>query len=173
MVTRFVTATDPINIALAHNRWANRETAHASTSLTEAQFHQRFDMGLGTLHDTLVHIAEAMKGWTNLLAHRSYGPRPKSIKFDPPAIVSLLETAANELEANARIVPLDEVLTHERGGKVHSFTRGAILIHITTHGMHHRAQCLNMLRHIYAEAGVETPLPRSSVMEWTQLETPV
>jgi uncharacterized damage-inducible protein DinB len=39
---------------------------------------------------------------------------------------------------------------------------GAILTHATTHGMHHRAQCLNMLRHL----GV-TPLPQSSVIEWT------
>jgi len=47
------------------------------------------------------------------------------------------------------------------GGKQYAFTRGAILAHVTTHGMHHRAQCLNMLRHI----GV-SPLPLSSVLEW-------
>jgi uncharacterized damage-inducible protein DinB len=35
---------------------------------------------------------------------------------------------------------------------------------VTTHAMHHRAQCLNMLRHL----GV-TPLPPSSVAEWTWL----
>jgi uncharacterized damage-inducible protein DinB len=33
-----------------------------------------------------------------------------------------------------------------------------------THGMHHRAQCLNMLRRL----GVQ-PLPPSSVAEWTWL----
>ena len=38
------------------------------------------------------------------------------------------------------------------------------LTHITTHGTHHRAQCLNMLRQL----GV-TPLPPSSVAEWTWL----
>jgi uncharacterized damage-inducible protein DinB len=37
-----------------------------------------------------------------------------------------------------------------------------VLTHVTTHGMHHRAQCLNMLRQL----GV-TPLPPSSVTEWT------
>jgi uncharacterized damage-inducible protein DinB len=41
-------------------------------------------------------------------------------------------------------------------------TRGAVLAHVTTHGTHHRAQCLNMLRRL----GVN-PLPPSSVAEWT------
>ena len=37
-----------------------------------------------------------------------------------------------------------------------------MITHIATHGMHHRAQCLNMLKHL----GVN-PLPKSSVAEWT------
>ena len=41
-------------------------------------------------------------------------------------------------------------------------TRGATIVHVTTHGTHHRAQCLNILRQL----GV-TPLPPSSVAEWT------
>ena len=36
--------------------------------------------------------------------------------------------------------------------------------HTMTHGMHHRAQCLNMLRHL----GV-SPLPPSSVVEWARM----
>ncbi|RMH26245.1 MAG: hypothetical protein D6693_07555 [Planctomycetota bacterium] len=36
-----------------------------------------------------------------------------------------------------------------------------MVTHVCTHGMHHRAQCLNMLRRL----GVET-LPPSSVVEW-------
>jgi len=36
-----------------------------------------------------------------------------------------------------------------------------VITHVTTHGMHHRAQCLNMLRHV----GVN-PLPQSSVLQW-------
>ncbi|MCA9288067.1 MAG: LysR family transcriptional regulator [Phycisphaerales bacterium] len=56
----------------------------------------------------------------------------------------------------------DEIVTRTRDGKTYSFTRGAVVTHITTHGMHHRAQCLNMLRQL----GVN-PLPKSSVMEWS------
>jgi uncharacterized damage-inducible protein DinB len=49
-----------------------------------------------------------------------------------------------------------------RAGQTIRLTRAAVFAQITTHGMHHRAQCLNMLRQL----GV-TPLPPSSVAEWT------
>jgi uncharacterized damage-inducible protein DinB len=38
--------------------------------------------------------------------------------------------------------------------------RGAVLTHVTTHGMHHRAQCVNMLRQLGAD------IPLNSVIEW-------
>jgi uncharacterized damage-inducible protein DinB len=57
--------------------------------------------------------------------------------------------------------PRHGLVSRERGGKMYTFTRGAVVTHVTTHGMHHRAQCLNMLRHV----GV-SPLPPSSVLEW-------
>ncbi|MCH7793309.1 MAG: hypothetical protein IID31_13640, partial [Planctomycetes bacterium] len=43
----------------------------------------------------------------------------------------------------------------------YSFTRGGVLTHVATHGMHHRAQCLNMFRSL----GI-APLPPTSVLEW-------
>ena len=33
-------------------------------------------------------------------------------------------------------------------GSTIQFTRAAAMVHVTTHGMHHRAQALNMLRHL-------------------------
>ena len=61
--------------------------------------------------------------------------------------------------------PLEEMVTRRtRDGKILQLTRGAVLGQVTTHGMHHRAQCLNMLRRL----GVQ-PLPPSSVAEWTWL----
>ena len=38
--------------------------------------------------------------------------------------------------------------------------RGGVLTHVMTHGMHHRAQCLNMFRQL----GVKGP--PSAVVEW-------
>ena len=60
-----------------------------------------------------------------------------------------------------RAHPLEENVTATRGGKSYTFTRGGVLTHVTTHGVHHRAQCLNMFRQL----GV-SPVPASSVLEW-------
>jgi uncharacterized damage-inducible protein DinB len=40
-----------------------------------------------------------------------------------------------------------------------------MLAHVTTHGMHHRAQCLNMLRRLEV-AGLSDNLPELDVLEW-------
>ncbi|MEC9374097.1 MAG: DinB family protein, partial [Planctomycetota bacterium] len=61
----------------------------------------------------------------------------------------------------ARAHPLDEVISRTRRGKEEHYTRAAILTHVTTHGMHHRAQIVNMLRHLGVEA------PGVSVTTWT------
>ena len=73
----------------------------------------------------------------------------------------LLDDVSDDLEASVAAHPADEVVTGERGGRSYSFVRGAVLTHVTTHGMHHRAQCLNMLRQL----GVD-PLPKGAVVEW-------
>jgi uncharacterized damage-inducible protein DinB len=65
--------------------------------------------------------------------------------------------------AIARMHPLGQIVGRTRGEQEYFFTRGAVITHVTTHGMHHRAQCLNMLKHL----GV-SPLPLSSVAEWTR-----
>ena len=69
-----------------------------------------------------------------------------------------LNELTSDIRHSADHNPVTEVLSGARGGRAYSFTRGAILTHVMTHGMHHRAQCLNMLRQLAVE-----PLPSSSV----------
>lgn len=45
------------------------------------------------------------------------------------------------------------------------FEIGAALVHVTTHGMHHRAQCLNMLRHL-GVPGISDRLPEIDPLDW-------
>ncbi len=154
----------PFKILLAYDRWAARLILDACAKLSPEQFHQRFDLGPGSLHDTTVHMLGAMKTWTQTLAGQEPGARleqggPRS----PADVIALLEVCARDFAAEAGRLPLSETVTRSRDGKSFTFTRGAVCMQVMTHGAHHRAQCLNMLKQL----GVK-PLPFSSVAEWTR-----
>jgi uncharacterized damage-inducible protein DinB len=153
--------TDPIDILLAHDKWATTQILNACAALTHDQFHRHFDMGPGSLHDTTTHILGAMRSWGDLLAGRDFQPRLEGTERSAPELLSLLETVTADFAASARAYPLDGLVTRSRDGKSYTFPRVSVITHVTTHGMHHRAQCLNMLRHV----GI-TPLPQSSVLQW-------
>jgi uncharacterized damage-inducible protein DinB len=160
--------TNPAEILLAHDRWASRQILDACARLTPEQLHHRFEIGLGSLHDTIVHIIGAMRVWTDVLAMRT--PRAwidEAPRRTPAELRVLHDEAASELAAAAFSGPMDQPLQRERQGVVHTYSRAVILTHVTTHGMHHRAQALNMLRHL----GV-SPLPQSSVVEWSRAGAP-
>ena len=154
--------SDPVEILLTHNRWATRNLLDACMALSSEQFHQAFDMGPGSLHNTTTHILGAMRGWGDMLAGREQRPRlEEGGQRTPQELLELLDEISDDLEASARAHPTDELVSGSRGGRSYTFTRGGVFMHVTTHGMHHRAQCLNLLRRL----GVD-PLPPSAVVEW-------
>ena len=159
--------SDLLQILLSHDRWATTNMLDACTRLTADQFHRRFDIGPGSLHDTLTHIIGAMRAWTETLA--GHEPRPR-LDTDGQSrtaqqLQSLLDETCSAFSVETRRRPHDEIVSRvTRDGRTVTMTRGAVLAQIITHGVHHRAQCLNMLRQL----GV-IPLPPSSVAEWTWL----
>jgi uncharacterized damage-inducible protein DinB len=153
--------SDVLEIMLAHDRWATRALIDACAALTPEQLRHRFEMGPGSLHDTAAHIVGSMRRWGDVLAGRAERPRLEASAPAPADLRALHDEIATDLHASARAHPPHELVTASRAGRSFTFTRGAILAHVLTHGMHHRAQCLNMLRRL----GVE-PLPPSSVIEW-------
>lgn len=166
-MTSSALSSDPASILLAHDQWATGQIIERCRALTGEQFHQSFDMGLGSLHGTIAHILSAMRGWGDLLADR---PQRARLEDDGPFTLDRLSTLLGEIADDfaAHAPPaMDpaEVVSGERGGKTWSFTRGAVLTHVTTHGMHHRAQCVNMLRRL----GDEGPW-KASVVAWVLTE---
>ena len=153
--------SDPIEILLKHNRWATRNILETCATLPVEQFHQRYEIGPGSLHDTIGHILVAMGAWGDLLAGREQQQRRVSENCTPQELLSLLDKISDDFEASAGAHAHDELVSGSLGGKHYTITRGGVLAHITTHGMHHRAQCLNLLRRL----GVD-PLPPSTVVQW-------
>ncbi len=155
-------STDPAAILISSNRWANEQLLDSCAPLTTEQFHQEFEMGLGSLHATATHILGAMRGWSDLLAGRTQRDRLEAGgPYTVADLRSLHADIADDFAALATAYPHEESVSGERGGRTYTFTRGAVLTHVTTHGMHHRAQCINMLRQLGADS-----LPKSAVLEW-------
>jgi uncharacterized damage-inducible protein DinB len=156
---------DTLRVLLSHDHWASAQLLRACESLTSDQFHRRFDIGAGSLHDTLTHVVGAMRAWTDTLAGTEQRPRleTEGQQRTPAQLLSLLDESCDALAAEAHRRGLGEMTTRTlRDGRTVQLTRAAVVTHVATHGMHHRAQCLNMLRQL----GVK-PLPLSSVAEWT------
>ena len=157
--------SNPLSILLAHDHWASRQVLDACATITPEQFHRRFEMGPGSLHDTMLHILGAMRTWTESLAGKEPGPRvEQSGQRSVAQLLELMDACAKDLRTEADRLPLSDTISRVRDGKTFTFARGVVLTHVATHGMHHRAQCLNMLRHV----GV-TPLPPTSVTIWSQV----
>lgn len=150
---------------LQYDAWATRVLLERCRALTPQQFHQRFEIGPGSLHDTLRHVISAMRRWANRIADRPAGepieknPAPQT----PDELLALLGRVHGELEevvaAVVREGRFDEMMgvefTSER------FSRGTAFVHVCAHGVHHRAQAVNMLRRL----GV-ADLPELEALEW-------
>ena len=161
-VPKQVLTSDPYDILLGHNRWAIRTLLEKCEALTPEQFHQKFDIGPGSLHDTLSHTIGAVFRWSDRIEGvtlrpsiegRKPGDHASPITRRTPAVLKSLNEQA--CEGFARVVTLmkkgehmGEVRTWTFGDESHRFTVAAAIIHVTNHGMHHRAQCMNMLKQL-------------------------
>ncbi len=134
---------------LRYNAWATGVLLDRCRSLTPEQFHQRFDIGPGSLHDALRHIISAMRRWAGRIADRPAG-EPIGAAHTPDELLALLGNVDRELgqvlASVARENRLDELMSVEFTPE--RFTRGTALVHVFAHGVHHRAQALNMLRRL-------------------------
>jgi len=154
-----------LDIQLEHDQWATRQIILACEKLSPDQFAQKFDIGPGSLQATVTHMLGAMQTWIDTLNQRTLGPRVDQAgsTYSAAQLLKLSDEIHGEFKTVARKHPLDQIVKRSREGKEYSFLRAAVITHVTTHGMHHRAQCLNMLRRL----GMN-PLPMSSVAEWSR-----
>ena len=152
-----------MDILLGHNRWAIAQVIQRCEPLTPAQFHQRFDIGPGSLHDTITHMVGCILRWSDRIDQRTLRPSietPDGKPAETPGVKMVPRTPEQLLLLNtqacadfavvvARARPhLSEVRDWVFGEKSYRFNVAAAIIHVTNHGMHHRAQCMNMLKRL-------------------------
>lgn len=174
---------DPYEALLAHNLWATEAILRLCQRLSPEQFHQRFEIGPGSLHDALTHMISAQRRWADRIAGRTVRPTLER----PPAwftgaadhrdrsaaeLATLLAQATDDFrdvieQARARGLnePLVVQLGSPTGQETLRLTLGGAILHALTHAHYHRAQCMNMLRQLDIP-GLSDKLPDLDLCTW-------
>jgi uncharacterized damage-inducible protein DinB len=108
-------------------------------TLTEEECHHDFGFGLRTPHKTMFHIANVMQGWSGCV-----GPvikKPSWLDYKESASLQELREMfvglADSWLASAKASHGQGLLDQDR--------RLNHLLHLVTHGTHHRGQLLSMI----------------------------
>ncbi|MFO0837002.1 MAG: DinB family protein [Phycisphaerae bacterium] len=129
----------------------------AAERLSDAQLDQPFEMGEGTLRGTLLHIRFAEQWWLENWTQGPGRPFPELPNETPVAQATELfmqtAKARNAFIAGLADADLKRIVeAHPRPNIVRRFPLGVTMLQICHHGVHHRAQGVNMLRRVGGEA---------------------
>jgi uncharacterized damage-inducible protein DinB len=155
---------DILDRLLAHDSSTTRQLLLLCQPLTDDQLDREFAIGLGTLHRTFDHIIWNIEAWTDLMRVRPVRAHPTGTSI--ANLIARLDAASADLSALARDIQsmgrLDDLFpdTVDPPPPVWR-TFGGGIVHVITHSMHHRAQILNMMRHL----GM-TDLPEGDALTW-------
>ncbi len=154
--------TDPALVLIEHARWGDGELLDAAAGLTDEQLDRPFEMSLGSFRAIVTHTIGAGRSWVDV--YRESGTRPwlgHEGPFSVPRLRELMIETYDEWAAAVAEFDRGKIVERERDGKVLAMSRAEVLTHVFTHAAHHRAHCINILRHL----GV-APLPTGGLMQW-------
>ncbi|MCG6157205.1 DinB family protein [Rubinisphaera margarita] len=159
---------DLLDRLLGHDASTTRQFLDIASGLSRDQLEREFDCGHRTVRATLEHIVWNVECWLDLMQQRPV--RDHIVRG--PSIEDLLqryETASGELFAfSRRIVDdgmLDSTYLDTLDEPPQPKTYGGTILHLATHGMHHRAQ----LRLMYRLLGLQN-LPEGDALSWERLQ---
>jgi len=145
--------------------WAQQRVLAVCCKLPATALDREFDMGLKTIRATLLHVLYAETWWLKNWIGKT---KPEFKEFDASLAMEDLPRRHTEHAAarNAYLSSLGDgelnrmVHTQPAPGKEFAFPLGPSMLQLWHHGAHHRAQLVNMLRHVGAT------LPEVDVIKW-------
>lgn len=145
--------------------WANGQVYEAARALNDGQLDRPFEMGVGSLRKTLIHVRDAEQWWLdNWLADSPQAFVGLPADTSPAHLTELFQQTIaqrDEIIAGCSGGDLQRQVTAQAApGKTFSLAMGDTMLQLCGHGTHHRAQALNMLRRL----GAEVPRLDYSVM---------
>jgi uncharacterized damage-inducible protein DinB len=156
---------DTIRRYFRYGDWACRRVFGSAAKLSDEQLDREFEIGLGRLRKTLLHIRDAEQWW-----YDNWGSAPPPQFKELPAttpideLAALMHEIAEKRDAYVGRLTDDDlqrIVTAEvRRGVTLRFRLGESLLQLCGHGTHHRAQALNMLRRLGAD------VPKLDYVDW-------
>lgn len=136
---------------LAFHRWGNQKVLDLAEGLDDAALDEPVEMGVGSLRATLYHLVTADELWLDRWKLKPWAPLDT---VTPRISLAELRDRFESVHA-AREAFLDEEGPEGEGreiayknsrGEAFRHPLGELVVHVANHGVHHRAQALNMLR---------------------------
>lgn len=144
-----------IRAFLAYNDWADGRILEASAGLADQALDRAFDMGMGTLRRTLIHIWAGESVWLARWMGKTETRWPD--ETERLAVAEIRKKFGSVWVERARFLAslqdgdlMREQVYRDSKGSLFRATLGNMLIQGVTHSLHHRAQAVNMLRHVGA-----------------------
>lgn len=136
-----------------YNDWAQQQTLAFAADLSEDALDRDFQMGPGSIRKILLHLFDAERWWVwNLTT----GPQPFPSSAPNTPVAELKEQWTDVAKQRDHVIAdVDEtdaqrVVEVLAGGPPTRFRVGESIIHLAIHASHHRAQLINMFRHVDA-----------------------
>jgi uncharacterized damage-inducible protein DinB len=161
--------TDTIAELFRHYDWAEEKMLAATDGLSREQVDQPFDIGTGTLRKTFQHIHDSERVWIDRCTTNS-SAAPEAP--DPNQRIADIRRHAGEIAARRKALlnslddeSINRTVNYISRGKPMSMRLADILLQICNHGMHHRAQAVNIFKWL----GQSPPVTQYLLM---QIESP-
>ncbi len=158
---------DRFRAFLRYSEGANDQLVRASAGLSNDKLDQPFDMGRGSLRKTLLHLWAGESVWLARWKGQTETPWPdEEQKAGVPNIDERFRHVYSEraaFMATLKDADFERVVTYrDSKGSLYKATRGDMIMQGIVHSIHHRAQAVNMLRRLGAEA------PEVDYMYWVR-----
>jgi uncharacterized damage-inducible protein DinB len=145
--------TESMTQFFRYNDGANDTLLRTAAELTNEQLDQPFDIGLGTLRLTLMHIWAGEDTWLKRWRGLTETPWPnQEEKIPMPDLARRFEQMRTEREifiATLSDAALKSEITYrDSKGSLFTATLSDMLIQGATHSIHHRAQAANLVRRV-------------------------
>lgn len=168
---------EPLDVLLKHDAWANRRLLTICLALSDEELDRDFGIGPGTIRATLLHVVTRYSYWTDTIAERSASEKPRRPTLHASTSIKDMLAALDPATADLRGVAMEAC----RGGLERTvkpswsvaplLTKGAALVHVCTHAMHHRAQVMIMLRRL-GRQDISAAADNIGTAEWqSEVET--